>query len=231
MIMMEILSNPWFVGIVGGILSGLLTTVISRSVFSRRDKREYVQRIATANRDVVYAIRSGIPEGEVPSFEIVEAMIASAARKYGVETSDMLGPKEVAEDLVKEVMDSSFISAKSKAGFCTQLAPLMVPLEARTLADVPRAVSTSAPAQYRERTYALASLMMGLFSMLMTLTLALVRGDEFGQPFGVFLPTVVATAGVAGAAYVFSLYRILERRRERRREQEAEHPAKLTKEG
>jgi hypothetical protein len=231
---MEFLNNPWFIGIVGGILSGLLTTVISRSIFSRRDRREYVQKTATANRDVIYAIRSGIPEGVVPSFEIVEAMIASAARKYGVETKDILSPKEVAEDLVKEVMDSSFISAKSKTEFCAQLAPLMVSPEAPKPVEVPRAMPSLALAEYRERTYTLLSMMMGLFATLITFTLAFVR-DGFDSPLGVFLPTFVGTMGVVVAAYMFFLLRYFERRRQQRagraREREPEHPMKAPEEG
>ncbi len=42
---MESLDNAWFFGIAGGILSGLIVAFISRSLFSRRDNKEYAQKL------------------------------------------------------------------------------------------------------------------------------------------------------------------------------------------
>lgn len=47
------INNTWFVGIVGGILSGLITTWIGRRVFSGKDKKEYSQKIEATNREIV----------------------------------------------------------------------------------------------------------------------------------------------------------------------------------
>ena len=59
---MELFNNPWFVGIGGGILSGLIVAYISRLIFSRRDNREYAQKVSQANHEVLYAVRPGISE-------------------------------------------------------------------------------------------------------------------------------------------------------------------------
>jgi hypothetical protein len=216
---MSILSNPWFIGIVGGILSGLFTALITRWIFSRRENREYLQRVATANREVIYAIRPGIPEGELPSTEVTKIIIASTARKYGIEAKDMLSAKEVAEDLMKEVMDSNFISSKSKAEFCTQLAQLMSLVEPHKPAEIERPVPPTALSEYRERTRTLTTMMMGLFSALMTFTIAFTTGESFSSPLGVLLPTLVAMLGVFIAAYFVTFYRYIERRRQQREQE------------
>ena len=64
---MEFLSNPWVLGIGGGVLSGLLVTLITRYFFSKRENREYLQKIATANNEIIYAIRPAIAEKLMPS--------------------------------------------------------------------------------------------------------------------------------------------------------------------
>ena len=43
---MDIFSNPWIVGIGGGVLSGFIVAYISRLIFSKRDNREYAQKIS-----------------------------------------------------------------------------------------------------------------------------------------------------------------------------------------
>ncbi len=53
----------WAIGIGGGILSGLIVAYISRLIFSKRDNREYAQKILQANNEVLYAVRPGISEG------------------------------------------------------------------------------------------------------------------------------------------------------------------------
>jgi len=124
---MEWLNNPWVIGVGGGILSGLIVTGVSRWIFSGRDRKEHLSKVGSANREVVYAIRQGIPEDRVPTREIVEALISSTARKYGLSTSDLNQPQDVASDLVKEVMDSSFISADKKDQYCSDLLSKLPP--------------------------------------------------------------------------------------------------------
>ncbi len=219
---MEILTNPWVVGIGGGILSGLIVTLISRVIFSRRDNREYVLKVGTANREVIDAIRPGISEGAIPSSKVVESMIFSTARKYGIEIKDMLNPRQIAEDLVKEVMDSDFVSAKTKTAFCEELAKL-TPIEPIERPEVITTITTPVVREYRERTLTLTSMMMGLFAALMTFTVAFsqMRLDSaFSEFFRIFLPTVVATVGLGLASYFVFIYRNLERRRQQRETKE-----------
>jgi len=72
---MQILNNPWVIGIGGGVISGFVVMLITRHLFSRRDNREYNQRVVTANQEVIYAIRPGISEGVIPSQNVVASLI------------------------------------------------------------------------------------------------------------------------------------------------------------
>ena len=122
--MVEFLSNPWFIGIGGGILSGLVVTFITRYLFSRRDNREYAQRIVTANQEILYAVRPGISEGVIPSQDIISSLVNATASKYRLDPKDLYDLNNLADVLIKEVMDSSFLSAASKMEFCEKLGTL-----------------------------------------------------------------------------------------------------------
>ncbi|WP_339618177.1 hypothetical protein [uncultured Gilvimarinus sp.] len=111
---MDILNNAWVVGIGGGLLSGLLVTLITRYIFSKKDDKEYVQKLATVNKEVVYALRPGISEGHIPDEEVLSSLINATARKYKVARDDVFRPKQIAEELIKEILDSSFISSETK---------------------------------------------------------------------------------------------------------------------
>src|SRR6185312_1655389 len=100
-------SNPWVVGVISGIPSGLLVNWVSRKLLGKREDREYLQKTLIANREVIYAIRPGISEGHIPTYEVLTALINATARRYGVEPEDLYTPKTISEELVKEVMDSS----------------------------------------------------------------------------------------------------------------------------
>ncbi|MBL0477686.1 hypothetical protein JD489_10235 [Aeromonas veronii] len=121
---MEFLSNPWVVGIVGGVLSGLLVTLITRYLFSKRERREYLQKVATANNEIIYAIRPAIAEKVIPSNHMLEALFSATARKYSVDEADLYSKVGLANELMKEVMDNTFLSSQQKVEFCDLLSTL-----------------------------------------------------------------------------------------------------------
>jgi hypothetical protein len=65
------LNNTWVVGIGGGILSGLFVTYISRFWLSKRDNKEYRQKITTANQEILYAVRPCISEDVLPTRKVM----------------------------------------------------------------------------------------------------------------------------------------------------------------
>jgi hypothetical protein len=134
-----------------------------------------------------------------------------------VEATDLLSPQEVAEDLMKEVMDSNFISAKSKADFCSQLSYLLIPPKAAS-GEIAKQIPETTLSNYRERTITLASMMMGLFATLVTVTFSLSRGNSFlsFEPFNILLPTMVGMIGVMTVTYLYLYLRNTEKRREQR---------------
>jgi hypothetical protein len=247
---MDLLSNPWVVGIGGGILSGLIVTTVSRFVLSKRENREYLQKVFSANRELIYSIRPGISEGIIPSPGVVESLIVATARKFGVERRDVYGPPELVQELLKEVMDSSFISAKVKEDYCTKLATLAERPEsveahsdaAEVKATIER-VRGETIAEYRQRTTTMMSIMMGTLAAVMTGLFAiftelkpevLAKGtqmpiDDFLRRVPVLLPTLLSVVTVVATMWLLMTYRDLMRKRaSRTRDTESERADKGT---
>lgn len=175
------IDNPWFVGIVGGILSGVAVTWISRFIFSKRDSREYAQKVAAVNREVIYSVRPGISEGSIPEPAVLWALLSATCRKYSVADSDAYNVQQISEELVKEVMDSSFISSATKQDYCTKLMQMRQP---NALAKVHRVeieparkvdVSVSSIESVKSKMLAQLSAVMGVMVAALTLFFTLFK--------------------------------------------------------
>jgi len=223
---MQWLQDPWVVGIGGGVVSGFLVFFITKWLFSNQNKRETEQKIATANREVVLAVRHGIPQDTVPTSQVINALIKATARKHGIRPADLYGPAEVAQDLIKEVMDSSFIGADTKETYCKRLAELDEPkheTEPQTREDVKR--------RQRDRSQsAVLSMTLGFTAAIMSATFAAVfRKTQDSLPdlstsstilSTIFVPVaVISLAAAASLAFLTILRRERRLREERRRDE------------
>lgn len=116
--MEDFFSNPWVTGILGGIISGIIVYFITNFIFEKRQNKEYKQKISSANRDVIYLIRTCIPDGNMPDKILIDMLIDSVARKYSVNKIDMLNMNQIYSDISREIMDSYFIATEKKMELC-----------------------------------------------------------------------------------------------------------------
>lgn len=209
---MNFLENPWFVGIVGGILSGIAATWLSRLLFSKRDNREYAQKVATVNREIIYSVRPGISEGNIPGAEVLNALVASTCRKYAVAVSDAFTVDQISEELVKEVMDSSFISSATKQDYCAKLLAMRASPPQSLEEKLPvenKKVSVESIENLRSKMLAQMSAITGVMVATLTLFLTVFK-DRFDFPLSgpikeLSLPLVVlAASAVAMMAVLLS---------------------------
>lgn len=119
--MTDMLNNPWVTGIGGGIISSLIVFFVTRYFFSKREKREYLQKLETANNEILYSIRPLVIEKRIPSKDILNAIRISTAKKYGVKQEDLYNEYSLSYELIKEIMGNSFLSSDQKIEFCNLL--------------------------------------------------------------------------------------------------------------
>lgn len=218
--MMAWLQDPWVVGVGAGIISGLVVFFITKWLFSNQGKRELSRKIATANQEIVLAVRQGIPEDTVPTANVLEALVKATARKHGLRSEELYGPGEVAQDLIKEVMDSSFISAETKENYCKRLAELDAKATAteqqspEIMADARRWTAT------RSSQVAFMSLALALTAGAMSIALVLVSTlygtgefDPEGPPaiLAILLPVVATLVAAVLSLVVATLRRVRKR--------------------
>lgn len=107
-------SNPWIVGIIGGIISGLFVFFVTNFLVNKVSKKEYFNQVNQANQELVSLLIVSVSEGELPSLTILQSLASSISRKYNVKQQDVNTVKDTLEDLIREIFDTNFISVENK---------------------------------------------------------------------------------------------------------------------
>lgn len=121
---MNFLNNPWIIGIGSGVVSGVFVYFLTSFLFDKKRNKEYLQKVAIANNDLLYIMRPLVVQKNIPSEKIVVSIIHSIARKHKVDIKDILSIDSLAEELSREVMENSFLDSESKIIFCNKIAEL-----------------------------------------------------------------------------------------------------------
>lgn len=108
--MISFLTNPWTISIITGIIVFILTDFIK----GYRRKKDYYQNAELANLEMLQTLKTLIPEQELPDISIIKSMHSSTARKYEINLEDMNSLDLILDDLIKEIMDTSFLAYKDK---------------------------------------------------------------------------------------------------------------------
>lgn len=206
---MEILNNPWVTGIGGGIISSLIVFFVTKYFFSKRENREYLQKIETANNEILYSIRPLIIEKKLPSIDILLSIRISIAKKYGIKQEDLYNNFSLSNDLITEIMGNSFLSSEQKIEFCNLL-ELMKMNERKDPKEVEVIYlnkKNSISSKYSSMLLAMSS-----FAMVLTTTLFVTKeattdtSSFFGENISLLL---ISTTVPIMAMIITLLYRIL----------------------
>lgn len=118
---MDVWANPWVIGVGAGILNGIIVFLITIKIFPNILKRDYMNKLTQANHEVVLALCATVSEHCLPANDIITSLISATSTKYKVKREDMLSINTIIDVLIKEVMDTSFISSELKEQYCRML--------------------------------------------------------------------------------------------------------------
>ncbi|QPA27180.1 hypothetical protein IR196_04760 [Brucella anthropi] len=222
--MYEWLNNAWVIGIGGSVVSGVIVSYITRLLFKNKDNIENLQKINAANREVIYAIRPSIPEGKLPSESVFIALIDATARRYGLKPADLYTSKEISQELIKEVMDSNFISAETKEQYCSNLSHIGLndaELQYNTDEDYRAALEKNRETHdYKERVLQMFSAAIGVATSVMTAVLVFTYSRDqivsISSKYSIFAVLFPISAMLSGMAAVWFVSSIRRRQREQR---------------
>lgn len=119
--MEDLVANPWIVGIGGGVISSLIVFFITKFFLSKKENKEYEQKVRLATNDVVYSVRPLVIDKAIPTNDVLAALRSAIAVKYGVKTSDVIGIKQLVSILVLEILSNSFLNSSQKNEYCNLL--------------------------------------------------------------------------------------------------------------
>lgn len=117
----KIIQNPWFVGIVGGIISSLVVFLITNKFFSGKSKKEFLLSVNKANEEIINELKPYITDIGLPDVSILNALCNSTARKYNVPFDSLNPVNIICEDLIKEINDNVFINDSQKESYMSRL--------------------------------------------------------------------------------------------------------------
>ena len=182
--MEDIINNGWVIGVGGGVLSGLIVAWLTRTLFSKKDLRELAGKISSANKEILYAIRPEISEDNLPSTNVIEALRNATARRYKIEAKHLYNITEIAEEPIKEIMDSSFISSSLKKKYCDSLNEIILDELNASLSIYMDSDALVERIEYKERMTSLLSLTLGTIAALATAISFLRSSFDSLSPFG-----------------------------------------------
>lgn len=115
--------------IIYGVVSGLIVyffieIVIKWLIFNKifkMDKKEFFAKVENANNEIKNTLLTILREESIASKDSIKSLIRATARKYNVEFNDLYTERQFIEEVIKEVMDARFLSAKVKNEYCDNL--------------------------------------------------------------------------------------------------------------
>lgn len=119
---MNFFENAWFVGISTGIISGVLVFFLTKWIMDKKGKIEYFKQVHNADQNVINALKPYIADKGLPEIEIFEALIASVARSFCIDRSDMFSIGTYCEELIREIISDVYVSNDKKQEYTNSLA-------------------------------------------------------------------------------------------------------------
>lgn len=112
-----LLNNNYVISILTGLMVYFITDLFTRV----REKKNYLLKVDTVNKELFNIIKNCIPENNLPSPQILLSIHRSSARNQNVKIEDVDSLFIIFDDLIKEIMDSNFLSYENKINYCEKI--------------------------------------------------------------------------------------------------------------
>jgi hypothetical protein len=123
-----IYDNPWVIGVVTGLASGIILALITPIFLRRRRAREIALRRERAAEDFLSSLRPTVGTQEFPTAEMVESTWRASAFKRDLDLKLAVPASTLLDVLASEVLGSSFVSAESRIDMVDKILSLQASL-------------------------------------------------------------------------------------------------------
>lgn len=179
---LEFFKNPWVIGILTGVVSGIIVFFVTKLIVKRSEKAEYRQQVSNANLNVINALKPYIAERGLPSRVIFSSIINATARKYGVNAKDMYSIEICCEELIREIITDVYVSNEKKEEYTKSLSEYKnnVPDKSIELKLIDsRSYAGAYSDRMTNRVILLMSIMLGVLSMGLTIAFSIAPLNSF----------------------------------------------------
>ncbi|MES1040624.1 hypothetical protein [Peribacillus simplex] len=163
------IKNSWTVSIITGLVVYWMTKWWEKV----RSKKQYFEAVTLASKEVFNTIKFCIPEETLPNIHILKALHSSTAKKYNVKSEDMDTLNIILYDLIKEIMDSNFLSYDNKIIYCNKLEILEGELTAQVIPD--NETKINIPLHFNMSISARSSFISAAFALTSSIVVFLIR--------------------------------------------------------
>lgn len=115
--MSNILSNSW----VQSIVAGIIVSGIFELINYLKEEKDYIKRVKNANEEFYTLILGILAENKVPEISILKRSLKGIAVKHTVKYSDISNVDHIFNLIVKETMQSNFLTYETKLELCNKL--------------------------------------------------------------------------------------------------------------
>lgn len=177
---------------------------------SKKENKEYEQKVRLATNEVVYAVRPLVIDKAIPANDILAALRSAIAVKYGVKVSDVIGIKQLVCILVLEILSNSFLNSSQKNEYCNLL---------MTMKDEPKQTPSNDVHKRKSERNLYISMMLSLLSFIAVLEIVLASKEKnvenvevYKQGFFLIISALMFILGFT----TFTLYILKERLKNRK---------------
>lgn len=183
---------------------------ITKFFLSKKENKEYEQKVRLATNEVVYAVRPLVIDKAIPANDILAALRSAIAVKYGVKVSDVIGIKQLVCILVLEILSNSFLNSSQKNEYCNLL---------MTMKDEPKQTPSNDVHKRKSERNLYISMMLSLLSFIAVLEIVLASKEKnvenvevYKQGFFLIISALMFILGFT----TFTLYILKERLKNRK---------------
>lgn len=121
----KIFSNQWIINIGTGIFVYIITACISKFILNKASDNEKQTKIDIANREIIKILKPYVVEEELLCDKTIESTIESISRKYVLSNKEVMNVKEICEELVREILESTYVDNQKKKEYIFHLTEII----------------------------------------------------------------------------------------------------------
>ncbi|WP_291329970.1 hypothetical protein [Desulfovibrio sp. UCD-KL4C] len=117
----ELLDKSVLINIVCGLVVALILWAVTNFFRKTKYDKEYLQKISRANNEILISLKGLVAEEKIPETEVILSLVRATSNKYELIEGHIMNVDKIFDALIKEIIDSTFISYDLKDRYCSKL--------------------------------------------------------------------------------------------------------------